>query len=232
MKKVIITTSIAALALAFQASAADLVEKLNDETSCKDAAALVTLGMTTNSEIATVTATLETALKAKSVCACEIVKEVIAATGADAESKQALIEAIVETAITALPEQTATITECAVAAAPAHAAAIEKVLERVFGSEDEEYLGEKGYSKQPKQPYYEDEVIEEVSEFPVYALPAPVYLLAPSGGIVPPGLFDRPRVSPADFVFDDDDDDFFDDFDDVVDDVDDTIDDVIDDVFD
>ena len=55
------------------------------------------------------------------------------------------------------------------------------------------------------------------SEFPVYALPAPVYLIAPSGGIVPPGLFDRPRVSPADFVFTPEAEEVFEDFDDVLD---------------
>ncbi len=205
MKKVIFTTSIAALAMAFQASAADLVEKLSDETSCKGAAQLVTSGMTSNSEIASVTATLEIALKAKSSCACEIVKEVIESTGADAADKKALIEAIVETAIKALPEETATITECAVASAPAHAATIEKVLNKVFASQDKEYLGESSKqeyvehdsSKQgDKQPYEEPVDVEVEDEFPVYALPAPVYLIAPSGGIVPPGeLF---PISPSD----------------------------------
>ena len=37
--------------------------------------------------------------------------------------------------------------------------------------------------------------IVEESEYPVYSLPAPVYLIAPSGGIVPPGEFSP--VSPS-----------------------------------
>ena len=114
MKKVILTTSIAALGLALQASAADLTEKLTDAKSCKAASQLVTTGMNVSSEVATVTATLEVALKAKASCACETVTAVIEATGADAKDKKALIEAIYETAITALPEETAAITECAV----------------------------------------------------------------------------------------------------------------------
>ena len=202
MKKVILTTSIAALGLALQASAADLTEKLTDAKSCKAASQLVTTGMTVSSDVATVTAALETALKAKASCACETVTAVIEATGADAKDKKALIEAIVETAITALPEQTATITECAVAAAPAHASAIEKVLNKVFASQDKDYLGEgsskSGYSKQESygkgQPVETVEVDEE-PEYPVYSLPAPVYLIAPSGGIVPPGDFDS--ISPS-----------------------------------
>jgi len=202
MKKVILTTSIAALGLALQASAADLTEKLTDAKSCKAASQLVTTGMNVSSEVATVTATLEVALKAKASCACETVTAVIEATGADAKDKKALIEAIFETAITALPEETADLTECAVAAAPAHASTIEKVLNKVFASQDKDYLGEssseKGYSKQESygksEPVETEEVAEE-SEYPVYSLPAPVYLIAPSGGIVPPGEFSP--VSPS-----------------------------------
>lgn len=194
MKKVILTTSIAALGLALQASAADLTEKLIDAESCKAASQLVTTGMTADSEIASVTATLETALKAKASCACETVTAVIEATGADAKGKKDLMEAIVETAIKAVPEETATITECAVAAAPAHAASIEKVLNKVFASQDKDYLGEgsskNGYSKQygKGQPVPSNEGAgDDGAGFPAYALPAPVYLIAPSGGIVPPG---------------------------------------------
>ena len=203
MKKVILTTSLAALGLAFQATAADLTEKLVDAKSCKSASQLVVAGMNASSDVDAVTSTLETALKAKASCACETVTAVIEATGADAKDKKALIEAIVETAIKALPEETATITECAVAAAPAHAATIEKVLNRVFASQDSEYLGEgsskNGYSKQAygkgdPQPSGEEEIPVE-GEFPAYALPAPVYLIAPSGGIVPPGDFSP--VSPS-----------------------------------
>ena len=194
MKKVILTTSIAAFGLALQASAADLTEKLSDQKSCKAASQLVTTGMSTSSEVAAVTATLETALKAKASCACEIVTGVVEATGADAKGKKDLIEAIVETAITAVPEETATITECAVAAAPAHASTIEKVLTKVFASQDSENLGEgsskQGYAKQGgKQVDEITEVITEDPVYPAYALPAPVYLIAPSGGIVPPGDF-------------------------------------------
>jgi DNA-binding phage protein len=187
-----------------QASAADLTEKLSDAKSCKAASHLVTTGMNVSSEVATVTATLETALKAKASCACETVTAVIEATGADAKDKKALIEAIVETAITAIPEQTATITECAVAAAPAHASAIEKVLNKVFASQDKDYLGEgsskNGYSKQ--ESYGKGEPVDTVEvadepEYPAYALPAPVYLIAPSGGIVPPGDFSPTSPSEA-----------------------------------
>ena len=205
MKKVILTTSIAALGLALQATAADLTEKLTDAKSCKAASLLVTTGMTVSSEVASVTATLEAALKAKASCACETVTSVIEATGADAKDKKALIEAIVETAITAIPEQTATITECAVAAAPAHASAIENVLNKVFASQDKDYLGEdsskNGYSKQSygkgegEGEGVDTTEVEPEGDFPVYALPAPVYLIAPSGGIVPPGNFTT--VSPS-----------------------------------
>ncbi len=207
MKKVIFTTSVAALAMAFQASA-DLTQQLNEEKSCEKAAQLVTLGMTSNSEIASVTTTLETALKAKSACACEIVQEVISATGADAKDKVELISAIVETALKALPESTATITECAVAAAPAHAATIEKVLNKVFADKDSEYLGdsakqevyEEAYEKQDKQAEIMKPEPEPEPAYPVYALPAPVYLIAPSGGVVPPGEFLKPVVSPANLI--------------------------------
>ena len=204
MKKVILTTSIAALGLALQATAADLTDKLTDAKSCQAASLLVTTGMTVSSEVASVTATLEAALKAKASCACETVTSVIEATGADAKDKKALIEAIVETAITTLPEQTATITECAVAAAPAHASNIEKVLNKVFASQDKDYLGE-GSAKDgsSKQSYGKGEgeavdttEVEPEGDFPAYALPAPVYLIAPSGGIVPPGQFTS--VSPSD----------------------------------
>jgi hypothetical protein len=199
MKKVILTTSIAAIALAFQASAADLTDKLSTEASCKTASQLVTNGMTTNSDVASVIATLETALKAKSSCACEIVTSVIETTGADAKGKKALISAIVETAITTLPEETATITECAVAAAPAHAATIETVLNKVFARQDTANLGEgsskQGHSKQAEYGKGEGEgapdgdAMDPEGNFPAYALPAPVYLIAPSGGIVAPGVF-------------------------------------------
>jgi len=203
MKKVILTTSIAALGLALQATAADPTEKLTDAKSCKAASLLVTTGMTVYSEVASVTATLEAALKAKASCACETVTSVIEATGADAKDKKALIEAIVETAITAIPEQTATITECAVAAAPAHASAIENVLNKVFASQDKDYLGEdsskNGYSKQSygkgEGEVVDTTEVEPEGDFPAYALPAPVYLIAPSGGIVPPGNFTT--VSPS-----------------------------------
>lgn len=217
MKKVIFTTSLAALAMAFQASAADLVEKLSDEASCEKAAQLVTLGMTSNSDTTTVTATLETALKAKSSCACEIVQEVIEATGADAKDKAALISAIVETAIKALPESTAAITECAVAAAPAHAATIEKVLNKVFADADQEFLGEssakqvveeeEAHSKQDSSKQWtdgdDDGELDPEGVYPAYALPAPVYLIAPSGGVVPPGELVE-GVSPSNFKHHDD----------------------------
>ncbi len=207
MKKLIFTTSIAAVALAAQASAEDLTNRIATETSCKKAALIATTNMNASSEIATVTATLETALKAKSSCACEIVTAVIEATGADGKDKAALISAIVETAIKALPEETATITECAVAAAPAHAGAIEKVLTKVYGSSDSEYLGESSKNGYSKQAYGKGEVepggeIEPEPAYPVYTLPAPVYLIAPSGGIVAPGELvplspSSPSPSPA-----------------------------------
>ena len=223
MKKVILTTSIAALALAFQTSAAE-------QESCKSAAQTAAKGMTTTSETATVTTALEAALKAKPTCACEIVTAVIGATDAGGKDKQALIEAIVETAITAAPEQTATILQCASAKAPARATAIEKVLLKVFAGQDQENLsegtaedadseedsakqaeGEEGSAKQAEgegegDDKGEDDKDEKKKEDdddygkhhkPLPILPAPVYLIAPSGGIVAPGRLFPPPSPPV-----------------------------------
>ena len=198
MKKVILTaTSIVALASSLQAANEDLTAKLATEKNCKNVASLVSGGLDAKSSTTLVASVLEAALKAKGACACEVVTGAIEATGASSKDKKAMIETIVGTAITTIPAETATITECAVAAAPNHASTIETVLNKTFADNDKEFLGE-GSSKQggsSKQAYGKEDSGAEVDpgvddDFDSFAapLPAPVYLLAPSGGVVAPGV--------------------------------------------
>ena len=197
MKKVILTaTSMIALASSLQAT--DLTTKLAAEKNCKNVSSLVGGALDTKSSAEVVAAVLEAALKVKGACACEIVTGAIGATGASATDKKAMIETIVATSITALPAETATITECAVAAAPSHASNIEAVLSRTFADSDKEFLGEgsskqadTGSSKQDDQGESEGEDGEgEESDWGAFVapLPAPVYLIAPSGGVIAPGI--------------------------------------------
>ncbi len=220
MKKVILTaTSIAALAFGFQASADDLSVQLAAEKNCKTVGQIVTNAVDAQGGAkaaeAAVAGIVETAIKAKASCACEIVTAAIESTGASAKGKKAMIEAIVESAYKASPAESATITECAVAAAPAHAATIEKVLNRVFAEKDEKYLGEgsakQGYveTESAKQGYGKGGGEVEPGQgtrgpdwdIGAVAFPAPVYLIAPAGGIIPPGE-SPPSPSPTNAVVD------------------------------
>ncbi|HUF62617.1 MAG TPA: hypothetical protein VMN36_11130 [Verrucomicrobiales bacterium] len=211
MKKTIVTvTALAASALALPLWAADgLAEKVGKASNCREVSALVTAALKdaggTIAAIDDVKTTLKSALEAKPACACEIVTASIVSTGASDKSRTDLIEAIVETAVKTLPDRTAEIAECAVAAAPDHSALIEQTLKRVFSENEEEYQG--GYSSKSSKYSKGEEIIEPKTYEPVAPHPAPIYLIAPGGGFLVPGV--SPTNGRRRDRDDDDDDDFF-----------------------
>lgn len=202
MKKAFLTGS-TILSMALVANAAeDLTTQLALQTDCKAVSQIVSSAFAGKVDDAAVAGVLEIALKAKAGCACEIVTAAIVSTGASAKEKASTIEVIVETAVRAVPEKAATIAECAVAAAPNHAALIDKTLTRVFEDSDEEFLGETGKQTYDKGVEVVDTGISEEEWGWGVRLPAPIYLLAPSGGIIGDGNILVPPISPADPVTD------------------------------
>lgn len=206
MKKVLFTaTSIFALAFGSAMAAEDFAASVAAESNCKSVALLVKSAVEKAGGVKVTTSALATlvgeAIQAKPSCSCEIVTAAIQASGASAGDGRTKVESIVEAAFKMSPEQTATIAECATAAAPNHSASIEKVLTNVFSSQDLSQLGD-GRSKNNRRGKggkgVETKPDDGVDYHPIAAIPAPVYLIAPSGGIVGAGDFLDVGISQVD----------------------------------
>ena len=199
MKKSLITAS-TLLIVSFGAQAeGDLSAKLSKLSECRDVSSVVSTAIDAvggvKATVQKVTPIVSESLEAKPSCACEVTTAAIVSTGANDKSKSSMLEAIVETAFTTLPDKTSDIAECAVAAAPNHSALIEKTLRKVFSDAENKYQGgssskatsysSKGYSK--GESYGKPGPIDTpVREKPIAPAPAPIYLIAPgTGGYVP-----------------------------------------------
>lgn len=126
-------------------------------------------------------------------CACEVVKASIEGTGADVKT----VAAIVETAITAAPDQMRLIAQCAIAVAPDALVEVQAVLAKLDPN-----AGDSGQSaksaksaKGEKAPIGEVAAMPNPLDFPGKGPVGPLFPIFPPVIINPP-IINPPPVSP------------------------------------